>query len=185
MSLPIRHLPMVQNWDCHVCGTCCKEYQVTVSDEERRRIDEELHHNVGTDVRHLEHLGRGTEARALVKRASGDPRLTPHARRATRTPSPYPTSIVSWSRPFAPPPPPAPGAIQVPWNIRGEKVDTVIEWLTQRGVPRENIVIDVQARERIPEIFDRFKPDQVVSSDPVEGAWIPPNGRVVLGVHGP
>src|SRR3954453_15863722 len=39
MALPIRHLPVLQNWDCHVCGTCCKEYQVTLSDDERRRIE--------------------------------------------------------------------------------------------------------------------------------------------------
>ncbi|MBI1914326.1 MAG: YkgJ family cysteine cluster protein [Planctomycetes bacterium] len=39
MSFPIRHLPVLQNWDCHVCGTCCKEYQVTVTDEERKRIE--------------------------------------------------------------------------------------------------------------------------------------------------
>jgi lysine-N-methylase len=39
MSLPVRHLPVLQNWDCHVCGTCCKEYLVTVTEEERRRIE--------------------------------------------------------------------------------------------------------------------------------------------------
>ncbi len=39
MPAPIRHLPVVQNWDCHVSGNCCKEYQVPVSDEERRRIE--------------------------------------------------------------------------------------------------------------------------------------------------
>jgi len=39
MSLPIRHLPVLQNWDCHVCGTCCQEYQVQVSDDERKRIE--------------------------------------------------------------------------------------------------------------------------------------------------
>jgi lysine-N-methylase len=39
MSLPLRHLPVVQNWDCHVCGSCCKEYLVTISDEERERIE--------------------------------------------------------------------------------------------------------------------------------------------------
>jgi lysine-N-methylase len=39
MSLPVRHLPVLQNWDCHVCGTCCKEYQVTITEEERRRIE--------------------------------------------------------------------------------------------------------------------------------------------------
>jgi lysine-N-methylase len=39
MAFPLYHLPVVQNWDCHVCGTCCKEYLVTVTDEERRRIE--------------------------------------------------------------------------------------------------------------------------------------------------
>jgi lysine-N-methylase len=32
-------LPVLQNWDCHVCGTCCQEYVVTVTDEERQRIE--------------------------------------------------------------------------------------------------------------------------------------------------
>src|SRR6516162_6903964 len=41
MALPILHLPVVQNWDCHVCGTCCKEYQVPVTDEERRRLEDQ------------------------------------------------------------------------------------------------------------------------------------------------
>lgn len=41
MSASVRHLPVLQNWDCHATGTCCKEYQVTLSDEERRRIEEQ------------------------------------------------------------------------------------------------------------------------------------------------
>jgi lysine-N-methylase len=39
MGFPLRHLPVLQNWDCHVCGTCCKEYHVQVTDEERRRLE--------------------------------------------------------------------------------------------------------------------------------------------------
>jgi lysine-N-methylase len=39
MALPIHHLPVVQNWDCHVCGTCCQEYRVSVTEEEKRRIE--------------------------------------------------------------------------------------------------------------------------------------------------
>jgi lysine-N-methylase len=39
MSLPLRNLPVLQNWDCHTCGTCCKEYVVTLSNEERRKIE--------------------------------------------------------------------------------------------------------------------------------------------------
>jgi lysine-N-methylase len=38
MAFPLVHLPVLQNWDCHVCGTCCQEYQVAVTDEERQRI---------------------------------------------------------------------------------------------------------------------------------------------------
>ena len=35
---PIR-LPILQKWDCHVCGTCCKEYLVRLSEEEVREIE--------------------------------------------------------------------------------------------------------------------------------------------------
>jgi lysine-N-methylase len=38
MPLPVRPLPVVQNWDCHSCTNCCREYLVPVADEERRRI---------------------------------------------------------------------------------------------------------------------------------------------------
>jgi lysine-N-methylase len=39
MSMPVHHLPVVQNWDCHSCGNCCREYDVPVSDGERQRIE--------------------------------------------------------------------------------------------------------------------------------------------------
>ena len=39
VPLPIRHLPVLQNWDCHGCGTCCHEYHVFVTEDERRRIE--------------------------------------------------------------------------------------------------------------------------------------------------
>jgi lysine-N-methylase len=29
---------VVQNWDCHVSGNCCKEYQVAITEEERQRL---------------------------------------------------------------------------------------------------------------------------------------------------
>ncbi len=38
MSLPLRSLPVVQNWDCHRCATCCHDYEVVVTEEERQRI---------------------------------------------------------------------------------------------------------------------------------------------------
>jgi lysine-N-methylase len=39
MALPIHHLPVLQNWDCHVCGTCCHEYRVNITEEEKQRIE--------------------------------------------------------------------------------------------------------------------------------------------------
>src|SRR5262245_48105422 len=39
MGLQLLHLPVAQNWDCHVCGTCCKEYRARITDEERQRIE--------------------------------------------------------------------------------------------------------------------------------------------------
>ncbi len=39
MALPIRHLPVVQNWDCHASGACCRQgYVVTLTEDERKRI---------------------------------------------------------------------------------------------------------------------------------------------------
>src|SRR5258708_4236777 len=39
MALPVRSLPVLQNWDCHGCTDCCREYRVIVTDEERARIE--------------------------------------------------------------------------------------------------------------------------------------------------
>src|ERR1700693_4629439 len=39
MPIPIQHLPVLQNWDCHVCGTCCKEYRVPITEVEKQRIE--------------------------------------------------------------------------------------------------------------------------------------------------
>ncbi|GBD35514.1 hypothetical protein HRbin36_00626 [bacterium HR36] len=39
MARPIRHLPVIQRWDCHQCGNCCTDYWVPVTPEERRRIE--------------------------------------------------------------------------------------------------------------------------------------------------
>ncbi len=41
MAFPLKNLPLVQNWDCHSCGHCCTDYWVPVTDEERRRIEEQ------------------------------------------------------------------------------------------------------------------------------------------------
>jgi lysine-N-methylase len=39
MKLALHQLPVMQNWSCHQCGNCCREYFVTVTEEEKRRIE--------------------------------------------------------------------------------------------------------------------------------------------------
>jgi lysine-N-methylase len=38
MSSPLQNLPVLQNWDCHGCGDCCR-LVVVITDEEKRRIE--------------------------------------------------------------------------------------------------------------------------------------------------
>lgn len=39
MALPIRNLPLAQNWDCHGCGDCCRDLEVIVGTEEKQAIE--------------------------------------------------------------------------------------------------------------------------------------------------
>lgn len=32
-------LPVLQNWSCHNCGGCCREHQIGITDEEKKRIE--------------------------------------------------------------------------------------------------------------------------------------------------
>ncbi|MFQ3593754.1 MAG: YkgJ family cysteine cluster protein, partial [Gemmataceae bacterium] len=38
MAMPIKSLPVVQRWDCHATGSCCKEYRIELSQDEAARI---------------------------------------------------------------------------------------------------------------------------------------------------
>jgi lysine-N-methylase len=38
MTLPLYSLPVVQNWDCHGCTDCCRQYAVRLTPEEQARI---------------------------------------------------------------------------------------------------------------------------------------------------
>ncbi len=38
MTLPIKTLTVLQNWDCQACSTCCREYTIHITEEERQRI---------------------------------------------------------------------------------------------------------------------------------------------------
>lgn len=39
MAWPVLHLPVIQRWDCHSCGQCCKEYHIFIASEEKLRIE--------------------------------------------------------------------------------------------------------------------------------------------------
>ncbi|WP_165227075.1 YkgJ family cysteine cluster protein [Aquisphaera insulae] len=39
MSVPLRNLPVMQNWDCRTCGDCCRTLEGVITDEEKRRIE--------------------------------------------------------------------------------------------------------------------------------------------------
>ena len=39
MTMPVRSLPVLQNWDCSVCGACCRAYHVHVTPAEQARIE--------------------------------------------------------------------------------------------------------------------------------------------------
>ncbi len=38
MTLPLRNLPVLQNWDCHSCVDCCR-IEAVVGDQEKQRIE--------------------------------------------------------------------------------------------------------------------------------------------------
>lgn len=39
LLMHVRSLTVLQNWDCHSCGDCCRSYAVPVTDAERARIE--------------------------------------------------------------------------------------------------------------------------------------------------
>lgn len=41
MPMPVRSLPVLQNWDCHGCSDCCRTYAVPVSADEKQRIEQQ------------------------------------------------------------------------------------------------------------------------------------------------
>ncbi len=41
MARPGVILPILQNWSCHNCGGCCREHQIVITSEEKKRIDKQ------------------------------------------------------------------------------------------------------------------------------------------------
>ncbi|MCG8350373.1 MAG: transglycosylase domain-containing protein [Chloroflexales bacterium] len=80
------------------------------------------------------------------------------------------------------PQPPIPGAVLMPDLFRlGE--NQAKELLNRLGV--NQIYVDYQGRNRIPDVYDQFLPYTVVSTLPRSGEWIIPGTTVVLGIRAP
>ena len=41
MARPGVILPILQNWSCHNCGGCCREHQIVITSDEKKRIDKQ------------------------------------------------------------------------------------------------------------------------------------------------
>ncbi len=39
MPIQLQSLPLIQNWDCHTCGDCCRTLEAVITDEEKHRIE--------------------------------------------------------------------------------------------------------------------------------------------------
>src|SRR4029450_386250 len=72
MSLPLRNLPVMQNWDCRGCSDCCR-IEAVITDEEKLRIE-------GLDLANdpevapepwFESRGRGSKKGGLPYRPEG------------------------------------------------------------------------------------------------------------------
>src|SRR5580704_10185588 len=82
MSMPVHHLPVVQNWDCHGCGNCCREYDVPVTPAERERIEAQGWHQdpaIG-DLPLFVKKSRWSSAYSLFRTDRGCVFLTPDGR---------------------------------------------------------------------------------------------------------
>ena len=58
MPLPVRPLPVLQNWDCRGCTDCCREYAIFLSPDERKRIADQ-HWESDPDLKGVKTVVRG------------------------------------------------------------------------------------------------------------------------------
>jgi hypothetical protein len=68
-------------------------------------------------------------------------------------------------------------------NLVGKSVDEARAILASLGVT--NIQVDLQTRDRIPDVFDRFPAGAVVSHLPAPARPLDPSTMVILGVRAP
>ena len=70
-------------------------------------------------------------------------------------------------------------------DIRGLDAQVAVDTLVALGVAQTQIYVDLQSRDRIPDVFDQFQPNQVIGSIPSTGDWVLPGASVILGARGP
>ncbi len=80
--------------------------------------------------------------------------------------------------------PPVEGAIRMP-DLRMLDATAAVDTLKTLGVPESLIYVDLQTRERIPDVFDQYTPNQVISTLPGPGEWIMPGQAVIIGARAP
>ena len=78
--------------------------------------------------------------------------------------------------------PPVEGAVRMP-DLRNLDAQIANDTLTALGIT--SIYVDLQTRDRIPDVFDNYQPNQVISTIPAQGDWILPGTSVVLGARAP
>lgn len=78
--------------------------------------------------------------------------------------------------------PPVAGAVRMP-DLRNLDAQIASDTLTALGIA--SIYIDLQTRDRIPDVFDSFQPNQVIGTIPAQGDWILPDTSAVIGARAP
>jgi peptidoglycan glycosyltransferase len=78
--------------------------------------------------------------------------------------------------------PPVEGAVRMP-DLRNLDAKIANDTLTALGIT--SIYVDLQTRDRIPDVFDNYQPNQVISTIPAQGDWILPGTSVVIGARAP
>ena len=82
MALPIEQLPMIQRWDCHHCGACCRGSLIPLSPDDLARIKsqnwDQLPEFQGTPV--IVRESWLASSYRLAQRADGTKRAAPFLR---------------------------------------------------------------------------------------------------------
>ena len=80
--------------------------------------------------------------------------------------------------------PPVEGAIRMP-NLQLLDAQEAVDTLIALGIDPSLIYVDLQTSERIPEVFDQYAPNQVISTLPSADIWILPGQSVIIGARAP